>query len=145
MVFGIIILLENMFKNVVANLSLVQPQIISPPHGGAVIYWFTPAGHTGRGHGAYRAVVFIKNNIKLDSTQASIEDSKKVVRICTVYAQKGMWNIFIVIFSLPWPCRSSILFLHRLPDGHSLLRSLSGNLMPTPWRMDNAKKVVELT
>ncbi len=101
MVFGIIILLENMFKNVVANLSLVQPQIIfGLLMGGAVIYWFTGAATQAVVTGAYRAVVFIKNNIKLDSTQASIEDSKKVVRICTVYAQKGMWNIFIVIFFL---------------------------------------------
>jgi len=101
MVFGIIILLENMFKNVVAKLSLVQPEIIlGLLMGGAVIYWFTGAATQAVTTGAYRAVVFIKKNINLDKQEASIEDSKEVVKICTQYAQKGMINIFIVIFFL---------------------------------------------
>jgi len=101
MVFGIIILLENMFKNVVAKLSLVQPEIIlGLLMGGAVIYWFTGAATQAVTTGAYRAVVFIKKNINLDKEEASIEDSKEVVKICTQYAQKGMINIFIVIFFL---------------------------------------------
>jgi K(+)-stimulated pyrophosphate-energized sodium pump len=99
MVFGIIILLEGLFGNVVAKLSLVQPDIIlGLLMGGAVIYWFTGASIQAVTTGAYQAVVFIKKNIKLDKKEASIEDSKEVVKICTQYAQKGMINIFIVIF-----------------------------------------------
>jgi len=99
MVFGIIILLEHLFGNVVAKLSLVQPEIIlGLIMGGAVIYWFTGASIQAVTTGAYQAVVFIKKNIKLDKAEASINDSKKVVQICTQYAQKGMINIFIVIF-----------------------------------------------
>ncbi|MCX7858208.1 MAG: sodium-translocating pyrophosphatase [Deltaproteobacteria bacterium] len=99
MVFGIIILLENLFKDVIAKLSLVQPEVLlGILMGGAVIYWFTGAANQAVTTGAYRAVVFIKNNLKLDKEVASIEDSKEVVRICTVYAQKGMINIFIGIF-----------------------------------------------
>jgi K(+)-stimulated pyrophosphate-energized sodium pump len=99
MVFGIIILLEGLFGNVVARLSLVQPEIIMGLiMGGAVIYWFTGASIQAVTTGSYQAVVFIKKNIRLDKAEASIEDSKKVVQICTQYAQKGMINIFIVIF-----------------------------------------------
>jgi K(+)-stimulated pyrophosphate-energized sodium pump len=99
MVFGIIILLENMYKGVIAKLSLVQPEIIlGLLMGGAVIYWFTGAATQAVTTGAYRAVVYIKENIKLDAATASISDSKEVVKICTQYAQKGMINIFIVIF-----------------------------------------------
>ncbi len=101
MVFGIIILLENLFGGVVAHLSLVQPEIIlGLLMGGAVIYWFTGASSQAVVTGAYRAVVYIKEHMKLDATTASEKDSKEVVRICTVYAQKGMWNIFIVIFCM---------------------------------------------
>jgi K(+)-stimulated pyrophosphate-energized sodium pump len=101
MVFGIIILLENMFGDVVPKLSLVQPEIIlGLLMGGAVIYWFTGASTQAVVTGAYRAVVYIKKHIKLDATTASEKDSKEVVRICTIYAQKGMWNIFIVIFCM---------------------------------------------
>ena len=147
MVFGIIILLENMFKNVVANLSLVQPQIIfGLLMGGAVIYWFTGAATQAVVTGAYRAVVFIKNNIKLDSTQASIEDSKKVVRICTVYAQKGMWNIFIVIFFLalalsffnPYFFIGYLMAIAFFGLFQAIFMANAGGA----W--DNAKKVVEV-
>jgi K(+)-stimulated pyrophosphate-energized sodium pump len=101
MVFGIIMLLENKFGDVVNHLSLVQPEIIlGLLAGGAVIYWFTGASTQAVVTGAYRAVVYIKEHMKLDATTASEKDSKEVVRICTVYAQKGMWNIFIVIFCL---------------------------------------------
>lgn len=99
MVFGIIILLDRLFGNVITNLSLVQPQIIlGLLMGGCVIYWFTGASTQAVVTGAYRAVVFIKNNINLDKKEASIKDSKEVVKICTIYAQKGMINIFVVIF-----------------------------------------------
>ena len=66
--------------------------------GGAVIYWFTGASTQAVVTGAYRAVVYIKDNMKLDATTASVAASKEVVRICTQYAQKGMMNIFIVVF-----------------------------------------------
>ncbi|OGQ07374.1 MAG: sodium-translocating pyrophosphatase [Deltaproteobacteria bacterium RIFCSPLOWO2_12_FULL_40_28] len=101
MVFGIILLLERLYGNVIANLSLVRAEVIlGLLMGGAVIYWFTGAAIQAVVTGSYRAVVYIKNNIKLDAHTASIEDSKKVVEICTIYAQKGMVNIFIVIFCL---------------------------------------------
>ena len=99
MVFGIIILLERLFGNVQANLSLVQPEIIiGLLMGGCVIYWFTGASTQAVVAGFYSAVVYIKKNINLDKASASIEDSKEVVKICTKYAQLGMINIFIVIF-----------------------------------------------
>ena len=105
MVFGIIILLQHMGQaldpsfSIAAKLSLVQPEIIlGLIMGGAVIYWFTGASIQAVTTGSYQAVVFIKKNINLDKKEASIEDSKKVVQICTQYAQKGMINIFIVIF-----------------------------------------------
>jgi len=101
MVFGIIILLENLFGQVMNHLSLVQPEVIlGLLMGGAVVYWFTGASTQAVVTGAYRAVVYIKEHMKLDASTASEKDSKEVVRICTVYAQKGMWNIFIVIFCL---------------------------------------------
>jgi len=93
-------LLEKVFGNAIAHLSLVQPQVIfGLLMGGAVIYWFTGASTQAVVTGAYRAVVFIKKNLNLDQHTASLADSKKVVEICTVYAQKGMVNIFIVVFS----------------------------------------------
>ena len=99
MVFGIIMLLQSVFGNVVEHLSLVQPEIIlGLLMGGCVVYWFTGASTQAVVTGAYRAVVFIKDNIKLTDATASIEDSKEVVKICTIYAQKGMINIFVVIF-----------------------------------------------
>jgi K(+)-stimulated pyrophosphate-energized sodium pump len=99
MVFGIIIMLEGLFGNVISKLSLVQPEIIlGLIAGGSVIYWFTGASIQAVVTGSYEAVVYIKKNIKLDKKEASIEDSKEVVKICTQYAQKGMINIFIVIF-----------------------------------------------
>jgi K(+)-stimulated pyrophosphate-energized sodium pump len=100
MIFGIIMVLEQKFGDVVSHLSLVQPQIVfGLLMGGAVIYWFTGASTQAVVTGAYRAVVFIKENLNLEKDAASIEDSKKVVEICTRYAQRGMINIFIVVFS----------------------------------------------
>jgi K(+)-stimulated pyrophosphate-energized sodium pump len=90
MIFGIIMLLENVFGDAIAHLSLVQPQIIfGLLMGGAVIYWFTGASIQAVVTGAYRAVVFIKENLKFDQHTASLADSKKVVEICTVYAQRA--------------------------------------------------------
>ena len=99
MVFGIIILLEGLFGNVVAKLSLVQPEIIlGLLAGGSVIYWFTGASIQAVVTGSYQAVVYIKKHINLAKKAASINDSKEVVKSCPQYAQKGMINIFIVIF-----------------------------------------------
>jgi K(+)-stimulated pyrophosphate-energized sodium pump len=123
MVFGIIMLLINVYaadkfklekgvlptpeqlidgaNYVTGALSVLRPELIfGLLMGGAVIYWFTGASTQAVVTGAYRAVVYIQDHMKLDATTASEADSKEVVRICTVYAQKGMWNIFIVIFCM---------------------------------------------
>ncbi|MBU4370406.1 MAG: sodium-translocating pyrophosphatase, partial [Proteobacteria bacterium] len=101
MVFGIIILLEGLYGDVISKLSLVHPEIIlGLLMGGCVIYWFTGASIQAVVTGSYQAVVYIKDHIKLDKKEASLADSKEVVRICTIYAQKGMINIFVVIFFL---------------------------------------------
>lgn len=105
MVFGIIMMLQEHYKaegiNVLEKLSLVHPEpLMGLLMGGAVIYWFTGASTQAVVTGAYRAVVYIKENMRLDATTASIESSKEVVRICTQYAQKGMTNIFIAIFCM---------------------------------------------
>jgi K(+)-stimulated pyrophosphate-energized sodium pump len=84
----------------VGKLSLLYaPFVLGLITGGAMIYWFTGAATQAVSTGAYRAVEFIKDNIKLEGTEkASVEDSKKVVEICTLYAQKGMFNIFLAVF-----------------------------------------------
>ncbi len=147
MVFGIIMLLENLFGGVIGHLSLVQPEIIlGLLMGGAVIYWFTGASCQAVVTGAYRAVVYIKEHIKLDSTTASAKDSKEVVRICTVYAQKGMWNIFIVIFcmALALAFFNSYFFIGYL-IGIAFFGLFQAIFMANAggaW--DNAKKIVEV-
>ncbi len=148
MVFGIIILLQNKFGDVVSHLSLVQPQIIlGLLMGGAVIYWFTGASCQAVVTGAYRAVVYIKKNIRLDSATASENDSKEVVRICTVYAQQGMWNIFVVIFCL---ALSLAFFDPYFFIGYLVAIAFFGLFQAIfmanaggAW--DNAKKIVEVT
>lgn len=147
MVFGIILLLEQMYGDVVPRLSLVQPEIIlGLLMGGSVIYWFTGASTQAVVTGAYRAVVFIKENMKLDATTASIKDSKKVVEICTVYAQKGMVNIFIVIFcfSLALPFFSPFFFISYLiaMAFFGLFQAVFMANAGGAW--DNAKKIVEV-
>jgi K(+)-stimulated pyrophosphate-energized sodium pump len=147
MVFGIIILLENMYKNVIAKLSLVQPEIIlGLLMGGAVIYWFSGAATQAVVTGAYRAVVFIKKNINLDKEEASIEDSKEVVKICTLYAQKGMLNIFIVVFfmALALSFFNPYFFIGYL-IGIAFFGLFQAIFMANAggaW--DNAKKIVEV-
>jgi K(+)-stimulated pyrophosphate-energized sodium pump len=99
MVFGIIMLLKRLHPDTIERLSLVHPEaMMGLLMGGAVIYWFTGASTQAVVTGSYRAVVYIKENMKLDSTTASVAASKEVVKICTQYAQKGMVNIFIVVF-----------------------------------------------
>jgi len=147
MVFGIIILLENLFGNVIPKLSIVQPEIIlGLIMGGSVIYWFTGASCQAVVTGAYRAVVYIKENMKLDAKTASEKDSKEVVRICTVYAQKGMWNIFIVVFcfALALPFFNPYFFIGYL-IGIAFFGLFQAIFMANAggaW--DNAKKIVEV-
>ncbi|MFC2121433.1 sodium-translocating pyrophosphatase [Bacteroidota bacterium] len=98
MIFSIILILK---KAGLLHIELTDaPVILGFITGGAVIYWFSGASIQAVTTGAHKAVEFIKKNINLDKEKADIEDSKSVVRICTVYAQKGMWNIFIVLLSL---------------------------------------------
>jgi K(+)-stimulated pyrophosphate-energized sodium pump len=159
MVFGIIMLLQGLydaqvasgvagpFKEVIGALSVVQPEIIlGIIMGGSVIYWFTGASCQAVVTGAYRAVVYIKDNMKLDSTTASEKDSKEVVRICTVYAQKGMWNIFIVVFcfALALPFFNPYFFIGYL-IGIAFFGLFQAIFMANAggaW--DNAKKIVEV-
>jgi K(+)-stimulated pyrophosphate-energized sodium pump len=100
MIFSIIVMLTDKLTTGIENLSLLHaPFLLGLITGGAVIYWFSGASTQAVSTGAYRAVEFIKKNIKLEGTEkASISDSKKVVDICTIYAQKGMFNIFLVVF-----------------------------------------------
>lgn len=156
MVFGIIILLQRMFeanptsglfKPVVEALSIVQPEIIlGLIMGGSVIYWFTGASTQAVVTGAYRAVVYIKENMRLDASTASEKDSKEVVRICTVYAQKGMWNIFIVIFcfALALPFFNPYFFIGYLIAiaFFGLFQAIFMANAGGAW--DNAKKIVEV-
>jgi K(+)-stimulated pyrophosphate-energized sodium pump len=149
MVFGIIMMLEHLplYGQVVQKLSLVQPEVIlGLLMGGSVIYWFTGASTQAVVTGAYRAVVYIKDHIKLDSGAASIADSKEVVRICTVYAQKGMVNIFIVIFcmSLALAFFDPYFFIGYL-IGIAFFGLFQAIFMANAggaW--DNAKKIVEV-
>ncbi|MDR2427482.1 MAG: sodium-translocating pyrophosphatase [Endomicrobium sp.] len=101
MIFSTIVMLTDGLTTGLANLSLLHaPFLLGLIAGGSIIYWFTGASNHAVTSGAYKAVEFIKGNIKLDgnSQKASTEDSKKVVEICTIYAQKGMINLFMVVF-----------------------------------------------
>jgi K(+)-stimulated pyrophosphate-energized sodium pump len=147
MIFGIIMLLEHVFGDAVSRLSLVMPQIVfGLLMGGAVIYWFTGASMQAVVAGAYSAVVFIKKTIKLDKDSASIEDSKRVVAICTRYAQKGMINIFIVVFcfALGLPFLNPYFFIGYLIAiaFFGLFQAIFMANAGGAW--DNAKKIVEV-
>ncbi|MSU64676.1 MAG: sodium-translocating pyrophosphatase [Opitutus sp.] len=147
MVFGIIMMLKGIFPDTIEKLSLVHPEaIMGLLMGGAVIYWFTGASTQAVVTGAYRAVVYIKENMKLDSTTASIEASKEVVKICTQYAQKGMVNIFIVIFcfALSLAFFDPFFFIGYLV-GMAFFGLFQAIFMANAggaW--DNAKKIVEV-
>jgi len=120
MIFALIMLVTDGLKaELVSNLSMIHPPfLLGLITGGAVIYWFTGASTQAVSTGAYRAVEFIKANIKLDgdSQKASVEDSNKVVEICTLYAQKGMKNIFMVVFfsTLSFACIEPYFFIAYL-------------------------------
>jgi K(+)-stimulated pyrophosphate-energized sodium pump len=130
-----------------ANLSILYPPfLLGLIAGGAVIYWFTGASMQAVTTGAYRAVKFIKEHIKLESAEkASISDSKKVVEICTRYAQKGMLNIFIAVFfaTLAFAFFEPFYFI-----GYLISIAIFGLfqaifMADAGGAMDNAKKIVE--
>src|SRR5215204_4557750 len=131
------------------NLSLLNPLfLLGLVTGGAIIYWFTGASTQAVTTGAYRAVEFIKNNIRLDETvtKANVEDSKKVVEICTQYAQKGMFNIFLTVFfsSLAFAFVDPYFFIGYLISIalFGLYQAIFMANAGGAW--DNAKKIVEV-
>jgi K(+)-stimulated pyrophosphate-energized sodium pump len=149
MIFSIIVMLTNGLTVDVEKLSLLHPQfLLGLIVGGAVIYWFTGASTQAVSTGAYRAVEFIKANMHLDSgaTRASVEDSKKVVEICTQYAQKGMFNIFLTIFfsTLAFACFEPFFFIGYLISIalFGLYQAIFMANAGGAW--DNAKKIVEV-
>jgi K(+)-stimulated pyrophosphate-energized sodium pump len=149
MIFSIIVLLtQGLRADLMPNLSLMHaPFLLGLIVGGAVIYWFTGASTQAVVTGAYRAVEFIKANIKLTgSEKASIEDSKKVVEICTIYAQRGMFNIFLTIFfsTLAFACAEPYFFIGYLISIalFGLYQAIFMANAGGAW--DNAKKLVEV-
>jgi len=149
MIFSIIVLLTNGLTEGIANLSVLHPPfLLGLVTGGAVIYWFTGASMQAVSTGAYRAVEFIKRNIKLDAgaEKASVADSKKVVEICTQYAQKGMFNIFLTVFfsTLAFACFEPYFFIGYLISIalFGLYQAIFMANAGGAW--DNAKKVVEV-
>jgi len=149
MIFSIVVALtKGLRPELITNLSLLYPPfLLGLITGGAVIYWFTGASAQAVTTGAYRAVEFIKAHIKLDGVEkASVSDSKKVVEICTRYAQRGMFNIFLTVFF------STLAFAFLEPYffiGYLISIALFGLFQAIfmanaggAW--DNAKKIVEV-
>jgi K(+)-stimulated pyrophosphate-energized sodium pump len=148
MIFSIIVALTQGLKpELVANLSLLHPPfLLGLITGGSMIYWFTGASMQAVTTGAYRAVEFIKANINLESSEkASVADSKKVVEICTQYAQKGMFNIFLGVFfgTLAFAFAEPFFFIGYLVSIalFGLYQAIFMANAGGAW--DNAKKVVE--
>ncbi len=148
MIFSIIVLLTHGLTQNLDKLSLLHPPfLLGLITGGAIIYWFTGAATQAVTTGAYRAVEFIKANIRLEGvTKASVADSKKVVEICTQYAQKGMFNIFLTVFfaTLAFAFLEPYFFI-----GYLISIALFGLYQAVfmanaggAW--DNAKKIVEV-
>ncbi|HXI58889.1 MAG TPA: sodium-translocating pyrophosphatase [Polyangia bacterium] len=149
MIFSIIMSLTQGLSTDLDKLSMLHPPfLLGLITGGAVIYWFTGASTQAVTTGAYRAVEFIKANIKLDSNtaKASIADSKKVVEICTQYAQKGMFNIFLTVFfsTLAFACVEPYFFIGYLISIalFGLYQAIFMANAGGAW--DNAKKLVEV-
>ena len=148
MIFSIIMVLTKGLTTGMDKLSILHaPFLLGLITGGAIIYWFTGASMQAVVTGAYRAVEYIKANIKLDgSDRASIEDSKKVVEICTQYAQKGMINIFLGVFfsTLAFACLDAYFFIGYLISIaiFGLYQALFMANAGGAW--DNAKKLVEV-
>jgi K(+)-stimulated pyrophosphate-energized sodium pump len=149
LIFSIIMLLtEGLNPELVGNLSLLNPLfLLGLILGGAVIYWFSGASMQAVVTGAYRAVAFIKERINLNSElkKASIEDSKRVVEICTQFAQKGMFNIFLVVFfsTLAFASLDPYFFIGYLISIaiFGLYQAIFMANAGGAW--DNAKKLVE--
>ena len=148
MIFSIIMALTKGLTVDVNNLSLLHaPFVLGLVSGGAIIYWFTGASMQAVTTGAYRAVEFIKANIHLEGAEkASVEDSKKVVEICTKYAQKGMFNIFLAVFfvTLAFAFVEPFFFI-----GYLIAIAISGLyqamfMANAGGAWDNAKKIVEV-
>jgi len=148
MIFSIIVVLTAGLTQNLDKLSLLHPPfLLGLIAGGAVIYWFTGASTQAVATGAYRAVEFIKANIRLEgATKASVTDSKRVVEICTQYAQKGMFNIFLTVFfaTLAFAFLEPYFFI-----GYLISIALFGLYQAVfmanaggAW--DNAKKIVEV-
>ncbi len=149
MTFSIIVALTHGLTENLDKLSLLHPPfMLGLITGGAIIYWFTGASAQAVTTGAYRAVEFIKANIKLDggAEKASIEDSKKVVEICTQYAQKGMFNIFLTVFfsTLAFAFLEPYFFIGYLMSiaMFGLYQAIFMANAGGAW--DNAKKIVEV-
>jgi K(+)-stimulated pyrophosphate-energized sodium pump len=148
MIFSIIMALTNGITQDVDKLSLLHaPFFLGLVTGGAMIYWFTGASTQAVTTGAYRAVEFIKANIKLEGVEkASVEDSKRVVAICTKYAQKGMLNIFIAVFfaTLAFAFLEPFFFIGYLISIaiFGLYQAIFMANAGGAW--DNAKKIVEV-
>jgi len=147
MIFSIIMALTHGLTENVNKLSVLHaPFILGLITGGAMIYWFTGASTQAVTTGAYRAVEFIKANIKLEGVEkASVEDSKKVVAICTKYAQKGMFNIFLAVFfgTLAFAFVEPFFFIGYLLSIaiFGLYQAIFMANAGGAW--DNAKKIVE--
>jgi K(+)-stimulated pyrophosphate-energized sodium pump len=148
MIFSIIMALTSGLTVNVDKLSLLHaPFLLGLISGGAIIYWFTGASTQAVSTGAYRAVEFIKANIRLDgAAKASVADSKKVVEICTKYAQKGMLNIFIAVFfaTLSFAFVEPFFFIGYLISIaiFGLYQAIFMANAGGAW--DNAKKIVEV-
>jgi K(+)-stimulated pyrophosphate-energized sodium pump len=144
MIFAIILLLQS--KNMLHVQLTDAPIILGLICGGAVIFWFAGASMQAVTTGAYRAVEFIKRTMNLEKTEADIEDSKTVVRICTQYAQKGMWNIFIAVLliTLAFALLNPNFFVAYLISiaCFGLFQAIYMANAGGAW--DNAKKVVEV-
>ncbi|HTM49566.1 MAG TPA: sodium-translocating pyrophosphatase [Bryobacteraceae bacterium] len=147
MIFSIIVALTNGLTANLDKLSILHPPfLLGLLAGGSIIYWFTGASCQAVTTGAYRAVEFIKKNINLETaTKASVADSKKVVEICTVYAQKGMFNMFLAVFfaTLAFAFAEPFLFIGYLISIalFGLYQAIFMANAGGAW--DNAKKIVE--
>ncbi len=147
MIFSIIVILTRGLTENLDKLSVMHaPFLLGLMAGGAIIYWFSGASMQAVTTGAYRAVEFIKENIKLEGVEkASVEDSKKVVEICTIYAQRGMFNIFLTIFfsTLAFAFLEEYFFVGYLISIalFGLFQAIFMANAGGAW--DNAKKIVE--
>ncbi|MCC6951941.1 MAG: sodium-translocating pyrophosphatase [Phycisphaerales bacterium] len=147
MIFALIVGLTHGLTENLDKLGLMHPPfLLGLIAGGAIIYWFTGSSTQAVSTGAYRAVEFIKKNIRLEgATKASVEDSKKVVDICTRYAQAGMFNIFLGVFfaTLAFAFYDSFFFIGFLVSTalFGLFQAIFMANAGGAW--DNAKKIVE--